>query len=165
MKKLHKMCFVVLLVSAAVFLTGKIYFYQSKAFLDFDYVGKDFYDAEVYLSGLGVGDEDYSLYYPTWLLIKSKADLKDNELGIDLSEVDLSEFDFDKNYALLTLGAKLRALRPYESKSVNTENEGFWVDVYVKNKGIDSGDIYIYKIDKYNIEKNMLMPPGGVIRG
>ncbi|MCD8239000.1 MAG: hypothetical protein LUC92_06690 [Clostridiales bacterium] len=158
MKKISRRIFIALLIVLGALFLGKWALIKSGVLLDFDYAGKYSYEAQEYLSALD--DSDYGLYYPTWLLITCEEDLKENELGIDLSEIDLSQIDFDKNYAVLTLGSKLRALHPCNRKNVNLENESFWADVYVKKT--DDNDTYIYKINKYNLAKNLLFAPSGV---
>ncbi|MCD8214372.1 MAG: hypothetical protein LUC97_01805 [Clostridiales bacterium] len=162
MKKIYKRLFIIFIIISMVLSVGKIILLKTNVLLNFNYVGKSLYNVQSYLSNLNVDNTHYSIYYPTWLLITSEEDLNKNELGIDLSGMDLSQIDFESNYAVLTFGAELRAIHPYNIGSVNLQNKAFWVDVYVKCWGINDNDIYIYKIDKYNITKNMLMPPSGV---
>lgn len=126
-----------------------LYFTIKMSFVNIKYLACSTYDSKLYVSNFKT--QKY-LYYPTWVLIENKDDLKDNELGIDLSKIDLSGIDFNQNNIIISLGAKVLFVKYY--------NNGQWVDIL----GIptEENSVYIYKIDKIKITKNELMRPSGM---
>lgn len=87
----------------------------------FNYLNK--FDSEIELKD----------YVPEWCFISSQKDLKQNNLGIDLSNLDLSNIDFNKNNILITFGCELNKIKIYKPlKSIGSKIK--YVDVYAKKK-------------------------------
>ncbi len=94
-------------------------------------------------------------YVPDWCFISSQKDLKQNNLGIDLSNLDLSNIDFNKNNILITFGCELNKIKVYKPlKSIGSKIK--YVDVYAKKYKNNILNIYI--IDKVEVRDNPLSP-------
>lgn len=109
----------------------------------FNYLNK--FDSEIELKD----------YVPEWCFISSQKDLKQNNLGIDLSNLDLSNIDFNKNNILITFGCELNKIKIYKPlKSIGSKIK--YVDVYAKKN--KNNILYIYIIDKVEVRDNPLSP-------
>lgn len=109
----------------------------------FNYLNK--FDSEIELKD----------YVPDWCFISSQKDLKQNNLGIDLSNLDLSNIDFNKNNILITFGCELNKIKIYKPlKSIGSKIK--YVDVYAKK--YKNNILYIYIIDKVEVRDNPLSP-------
>ncbi len=94
-------------------------------------------------------------YVPDWCFISSQKDLKQNNLGSDLSNLDLSNIDFNKNNILITFGCELNKIKIYKPlKSIGSKIK--YVDVYAKK--YKNNILYIYIIDKVEVRNNPLSP-------
>lgn len=130
-------------------------------YLKFYYVDKQKYDFLTYknerFNYLNKFDSEIELkdYVPEWCFISSQKDLKQNNLGIDLSNLDLSNIDFNKNNILITFGCELNKIKIYKPlKSIGSKIK--YVDVYAK-KYINN-ILHIYIIDKVEVRDNPLSP-------
>lgn len=108
-------------------------------YLKFYCVDKQMYDFLTYknerFNYLNKFDSEIELkdYVPEWCFISSQKDLKQNNLGIDLSNLDLSNIDFNKNNILITFGCELNKIKIYKPlKSIGSKIK--YVDVYAKKK-------------------------------
>lgn len=109
----------------------------------FNYLNK--FDSEIELKD----------YVSEWCFISSQKDLKQNNLGIDLSNLDLSNIDFNKNNILITFGCELNKIKIYKPlKSIGSKIK--YVDVYAKKN--KNNILYIYIIDKVEVRDNPLSP-------
>lgn len=109
----------------------------------FNYLNK--FDSEIELKD----------YVPEWCFLSSQKDLKQNNLGIDLSNLDLSNIDFNKNNILITFGCELNKIKIYKPlKSIGSKIK--YVDVYAKKN--KNNILYIYIIDKVEVRDNPLSP-------
>lgn len=153
-------CLLVLLgFFVCIIVILKIYFVISPSYLNFKYIYHCDFDSKSYTTQIG---ELKNLYYPTWILIQNEKDLMDNDLGINLSHIDLSDINFDDNNVIISLGAKIKRIK-YCKNNLNKLrlNRARWVDIY--GKQTDDDDVYIYKIDKVSVAKNELMRPSGIL--
>ena len=130
-------------------------------YLKFYYVDKQKYDFLTYknerFNYLNKFDSEIELkdYVPDWCFISSQKDLKQNNLGIDLSNLDLSNIDFNKNNILITFGCELNKIKVYKPlKSIGSKIK--YVDVYAKKYKNNILNIYI--IDKVEVRDNPLSP-------
>lgn len=130
-------------------------------YLKFYCVDKQMYDFLTYknerFNYLNKFDSEIELkdYVPEWCFISSQKDLKQNNLGIDLSNLDLSNIDFNKNNILITFGCELNKIKIYKPlKSIGSKIK--YVDVYAKKN--KNNILYIYIIDKVEVRDNPLSP-------
>ena len=130
-------------------------------YLKFYCVDKQMYDFLIYknerFNYLNKFDSEIELkdYVPEWCFISSQKDLKQNNLGIDLSNLDLSNIDFNKNNILITFGCELNKIKIYKPlKSIGSKFK--FVDVYAKKN--KNNILYIYIIDKVEVRNNPLSP-------
>ena len=130
-------------------------------YLKFYCVDKQMYDFLIYknerFNYLNKFDSEIELkdYVPEWCFISSQKDLKQNNLGIDLSNLDLSNIDFNKNNILITFGCELNKIKIYKPlKSIGSKIK--YVDVYAKKN--KNNILYIYIIDKVEVRDNPLSP-------
>lgn len=130
-------------------------------YLKFYCVGEQKYDFFAYenerFNYLSKFDSEIELenYIPEWCFISSQKDLKQNDLGVDLSNVDLSYINFKKNNVLITFGCELHKIKIYKPlKSIGKKIK--YVDVYAREH--ENSVLYIYIIDKVEVRDNMLSP-------
>ena len=130
-------------------------------YLKFYYVDKQKYDFLTYknerFNYLNKFDSEIELkdYVPDWCFISSQKDLKQNNLGIDLSNLDLSNIDFNKNNILITFGCELNKIKIYKPlNSIGSKIK--YVDVYARKH--KNNILYIYIIDKVEVRDNPLSP-------
>lgn len=138
----------VFLISIAMSML--IYIYLSTDFVKFDYMFHCTYDSEQYIKK--INQQNLNLYYPTWILFENKDDLFNNDIGIELSEMGLSNINFETNNIIIFLGAKIKIIQYFDNG----------LTVNVLGLPTNYNDIYVYKIPKVHIKRNELMRPSGM---
>lgn len=155
----HKKIFIpIILLIIFIYICYKL---VSLNYLKFNCIGEQKYDFSAYkkerFNYLKKFDAEIELddYTPEWCFISSQQDLNKNDLGVDLSNVDLSHIDFKKNNVLITFGCELYKIKIYKPlKSIGDKVK--YVDVCAREREKDL--LYIYIIDKVEVRDNMLSP-------